>query len=515
MPTYEEILAALPELQRQRTRANRIRGAQSYFNNLQGQEGNGNMTARQQGGLYPTVQRWRPDYAKFGNQLVGALGGAYTGAKADQAEDEMVNARNAEIMGTIDQIGQIRNRKPGEAAPAGEPSEQTLRGYLALLGGPDAQTLLGKQTHVQSRYTDQDGNVVLVMSDGSEVPTGRKADYNVDKIIDPVTGQISVIGKSGAGRGVGSPVMMGQPPSAPPPAPATGASVPSAIPDMGGPKPVMDIPEVDKNVQAMLANGVAFMQSLGLPQEQQDAWVAEQIGKARTAQAYAHNPTAGPAPAAVAAGPAAQGGAPLRVSGAGEVEAAKIAAQNAAAAQTAQAEGLKTEERNLAEQRVALRQSLPKAKALAASMSNAIRKLKEAPGLDSIVGGSVMGMIPNEGRTATVARGAQSFLDPAGANAMALYDNIVGKNYAQAFETLKGSGPVTEKETERVANAYAALQRSQTKAQFLRNLQELDDAVQAGYRRMEEVAASMGAPAAPVAPANNRPALPTGFEWGD
>lgn len=508
MPTLDEMLGTLPVLTQQQQRAARLRAEQEKFIRLASQPGVGNSTPTQRGGLYETVAQYRPDYAAYGNQIAGSIGEYLTGRAADKADLESANARNAEILKTVEAIGQTRAQPAGTSG--GGPTEQALRGYLSLLGGPDVQDILGKQAHVSGIKTDSDGNMVLVMSDGTQTNTGQKMDYQTQVITDPVTGEVKVVGKSGAGRGKAADVTYGQPNTAAPPV-APGGVV---APDVGGPKPVIDVPEVNENVRAMIANGVAFMQSIGLPEEQQNAWVAEQIGKARTAQAYAATGGANPQRAAPQGGPPAVGGAPLRISGAGDIAAAKIAAENAAAAQTAQAEGLKTQERELAQKRVELRAQLPNMKARSESMSNAIAKLKASKGLDNIIGGSIMGAIPNEGHTATVARGLQSVLDPTGADAMALYDNVVGKNYAQAFETLKGGGPITEKETERVANAYAALQRSQTKQQFLANLDELDRAVKAGYQRLEEISQGMGnAPAAP--PATNRPSLPPGFSWGD
>lgn len=505
MQSFDNMQQALPQLTQQQIRAARLRQTAERFRDLSQTPIRSGVTRTQNGGLYETVGSYIPDYAGYARQAVGAFGGYMADRAGDKANEDYTNNRNSEILRTAEAIGQSRAQPGGQSSDAG-PTEQALRAYLSVLGGPDIKDVLGKQAHVSGIKTDQDGNEYIVMSDGSSVSTGRKSNYNVELVKDPVTGEVTTVGKSGAGRGVASPVTFGQP------APASPVAAPNAgIPSVPGPQPVIDIDGIPKEVQDRIGAGVAFMGSVGMPEDQISAWVAQEVSKAKTAQSFARAGGGSPA-AAPQVGAPAQGGAPLRIGGAGDVEAAKIAAQNAAAAQTAQAQGLITQEKDLASKRVELMQQLPKMKAQSEGMDRAITELENHPGLDSILQGSIMGALPNEGKAALVARGLQTFLDKDGADAMAAYDNVVGKVYQQAFETLRGGGQITEKETERTANAYARLQRAQSKAQFREALAELRAAIKAGYVRMEQVSQQMGsAPAAPAAP--TAPPLPAGFKW--
>lgn len=99
------------------------------------------------------------------------------------------------------------------------------------------------------------------------------------------------------------------------------------------------------------------------------------------------------------------------------------------------------------------------------------------PGFDENYG--LMGMVPNR-------PGSES------ANAGALLEQLRGKAFLQAFETLKGGGQITEREGIAAQNAYARLQSSQSPAAARRALTEMRTAIAEGIRKLKQ---SGGAPA--------------------
>ncbi len=116
-----------------------------------------------------------------------------------------------------------------------------------------------------------------------------------------------------------------------------------------------------------------------------------------------------------------------------------------------------------------------------------IDQILEAPGLDSILG-NVQGRQP-AGLPWT---GMQAGVDAAND-----LESLKGKVFEQAFESLKGAGPITDMEGQAATNAMAALQRSSSEEQFRANLAKLKTALTDLLAIAEAKAARAGgAPAA-------------------
>jgi hypothetical protein len=106
-------------------------------------------------------------------------------------------------------------------------------------------------------------------------------------------------------------------------------------------------------------------------------------------------------------------------------------------------------------------------------MLNAIDGLIEAPGRETMTGMS-------------------SWFDPRNyipgtnaSNARSRLDQLQGKAFLQAFESLKGGGQITEREGLAAQNAIARLQTSQSDEEFLNSLQELRTIVMNAKARVE------------------------------
>ncbi|MFZ1741763.1 MAG: hypothetical protein WAT93_02855, partial [Pontixanthobacter sp.] len=78
------------------------------------------------------------------------------------------------------------------------------------------------------------------------------------------------------------------------------------------------------------------------------------------------------------------------------------------------------------------------------------------------------------------------------ADAIALIEQLGGKAFLEAFESLKGGGQITEVEGKKATNAIARLQRTQSEQGFNTALDDLASVVEAGLAR----ARNAGAPAA-------------------
>jgi hypothetical protein len=82
-------------------------------------------------------------------------------------------------------------------------------------------------------------------------------------------------------------------------------------------------------------------------------------------------------------------------------------------------------------------------------------------------------------------------------------DNLTGKMFIAAFESLKGGGAISEKEGEAATRAIANLSKMQSEKQFRQNLAILKQTLANGYATLEQKAkgsagmAPSGAPAAP------------------
>lgn len=481
--TLQMILQNLPEIQKRQSRAKQLRGVAGQFNQLSQQPGTGNYEPRQAGAWFPTVQRRHKDYAQIGNQIAGSLGEFFSNRAATKAEREAGDMTNEQILRTVEQIGQ--GRKPGAVQGEGAPTEATLRAYLGLLGGPEVQDLLGKQAHVSSTRVDENGNIVLIMSDGRQVETGRKADYGT-QIITGQDGQQIAIGKSGAGRGVAQDVRYGGGESGNPLVPGGSADMgfgtAPGMPSGGAPTPAqVNLDFLSPEQNQMLGQLVSTM-----PPAQADQFIAQFASGVRTAQGGG------------GAGPAA--GAPVRVptkaEEAASTEAAKIQTQLAYAGQTAQAAAAEKGLATTAEAQAKLRMELPKMQSSRELVNRSAQQLLEHKGLDQIVGG-MGGRVP-DGPAALKYFNFVMAGTPA-ADAMALHNQVKGEVFLQAYNTLKGGGQITEIEGQKAEQAMARMDRAQSKEAYKKAVKEFVEAVNAGYQKLEAAAGISPAPAGPPA----------------
>lgn len=119
--------------------------------------------------------------------------------------------------------------------------------------------------------------------------------------------------------------------------------------------------------------------------------------------------------------------------------------------------------------------------------------------------GLIDAMIDHPGRA--TATGASRWVDPTnyipGTNARdfaARADQLQGRTFLEAFETLKGGGAITEIEGKKAEAAIARLDRSQSDGEYLAALRELRGIVAAGMERARARAGGPAGAAAPTAP---------------
>lgn len=128
-----------------------------------------------------------------------------------------------------------------------------------------------------------------------------------------------------------------------------------------------------------------------------------------------------------------------------------------------------------AEKRTEAGIDLPKSIAQAQEASKLINSIRNHPGLSAVVG------MPNplEGRIPLIGNVPGS----KAADFQAKLDQMGGKNFLEAFQSLKGGGQITEVEGEKATNAIARMQTSQSEVAFLEALADLEDVVNTGLER--------------------------------
>lgn len=138
---------------------------------------------------------------------------------------------------------------------------------------------------------------------------------------------------------------------------------------------------------------------------------------------------------------------------------------------------------------------LPQALATAQQGIKTIEELKAHPGLDHSVG--AWSVVPNIPGTA-------------GADFNAKANQLKGQTFLQAYQTLRGSGAITDIEGKKGEDAIAALDRAQSKAAYVKALNDLKTVIEGGMLRAKAKAAGTTA-AAPGEAATNRTA--SGVPW--
>ena len=458
--TMQQILQTIPEVNKRRRQAAMLRGAENTFNQM-GQTKRQNYVPAQQGAWFPTVQKYIKDYGAAADGVAGAIGGYLSGRQASGVEEELANMVGGQSVQAAHQIG----------GGGDKPTAQALRAYLGAIGGKDATALVGNTPRVQRGQIDKDGRVWNVMSDGSKIDTGMIADYKTNTI-KTADGRVIGVGTSGAGRNVAEQVQE-----------ITG--VPMEEVSVEGQDPIRVESSMPDNQVAAL-----IRQHMGLPENAPIPDYTTAPAPSVRSSTPLRVPTAAEEAAATAAGKA-QGeaaNAPLIAATQGAIDLAKGQAKNTAEAQA----------------------GLGAVESTTNAGIEAIDRLINHEGLDDIVGGGLWGRLPDK----IVELGLPVFQagTPA-AGALAEYKHLMGANFLQAFQQLKGGGQITEIEGAKAEQALARLSRAQKKEDVqsaLRNLQAIMTEIRDNARKKAAGGVPSAAPAAP-----SRPALPAGFEWGD
>lgn len=485
--TINRMIELLPEIERRKRKAKRYRSEQERGAAMQDRPTSGNYVPSQQGGWFPTVQQYQKDYEKAGNQIVGGLTDFLMGRKADKEEAELASMQGGESLRALDQIQRDRTSK-GAISDGGGATEFALRGYLGMMGNATDVGKLDPVEKVRSRVELANGNLGLVRDSGIE-DTGMPYNYSVKPMVGR-DGTVFGVGTSGAGRNRAEMTMMGG-------SPAGGSAPPGAPEPSAGPAEVnldgiagLD-PQQRQALQSVMGklpeeDAVSLLNTfMGLPR-QQGGGVASGIQQ--------------PAPAT-----------PLRVATKGQdafdAEQGKISAQLGSADQVTQMEvnreGAKRSAVLEADRINDIRSKLPKLEINVANARATADQLMNHPGLKNITG-RLGGMIPDPDVYPGVYQAFTSAV--AGTetgNALALYDQMKGKVFDVAFETLRGGGQITVVEGTKAEKAAARMSRAQTTEEFKTGLKDFIDAYEAGLQKLREASQSghySQPPAAPVAP---------------
>jgi hypothetical protein len=117
------------------------------------------------------------------------------------------------------------------------------------------------------------------------------------------------------------------------------------------------------------------------------------------------------------------------------------------------------------------------------------RVIKDAKGKEKIDytvtqdGKQVQGRKPAAGFETAVGFGLPSYLTPAGSSASDFrvrLDQIKDRTFLQAFETLKGSGQITEKEGEKATSALNRMSTAQSEIEFVKAAREFEQNLRTG-----------------------------------
>ena len=347
---------------------------------------------------------------------------------------------------------------------------------LAMMGGAG-----NGAPRVQSRFVGEDGQVYAMMADSPvPVPTGIKADRHMWFRDHPGMAP-ELVGKDGLSRPVGAP---------------------SAQPQAEGPTRATMEADVE------LANA---MVAAGIPSEQIDAFLAAR-GQ-RASQMSAAQPQQGaqarPSEAQIAA----------------QTEAAKLGVQMqfAPQQQAIETQGAVNRASQLAPIETAAAISRTRGTEMAKAESEALASLPQTIQTADETIALLTQALNHPGRT--VATGLSGTLDPRnyvpGTDARdfrVLLDQIGGRAFLQAFESLKGGGQITEIEGRKATEAMARLNTAQSDEAFEAALKELIGIAQKAktnaLRRASSAGSGMYGPAPADAPPSNAIPAPGHTEGG-
>jgi hypothetical protein len=129
-------------------------------------------------------------------------------------------------------------------------------------------------------------------------------------------------------------------------------------------------------------------------------------------------------------------------------------------------------------------------------MRGVVSNILEHPGFSGSIGA----------KNASYLFGAKSqpFAGTKEADFMALLEQLKGGAFLQAFQSLKGGGPITDVEGEKATQAIVRAQASQSEEGFRKSMNEVLDVLGNAEKRLGSSAPSAAASAAPAAPAKPR-----------
>lgn len=130
---------------------------------------------------------------------------------------------------------------------------------------------------------------------------------------------------------------------------------------------------------------------------------------------------------------------------------------------------------------------LPQIQANAEYTKQLIDEISSHPGLSSMVGA------PNPLAGGFGSFGAMPGTDAAGFKAK--LDQLQGKQFLEAFQSLKGGGQITEVEGKKATDAIAAMSTAQKEDDFKRELNKLKAVIDSGYKRANAKAGGIQQPA--------------------
>jgi len=503
--TMESIMQMLPQIQKRKRRVGQLRGIGEEFGRYEeSRRGADEMLPTQRGGLYETVAQYRPQGAL--GSFLGAAGRTGFGSAGDVKESELDTLRQQQSIGALQQIGEIRNRLPGEEAPEGELPETTLRGYLGMIGGPDISKTLTDAARVQSKFEGENGNIWMLMSDGSTKDTGIRFNTVVESVQDtdptsPTYGKRIMLPKRTSGYQQAS--ATGSPPTTPP------------VPPLP-PKPTMTVeglsPEQNVAVSDLLK---------GVPPEMQDqlsAVIAHYAGQGKMTPAQAAGePDVAPegvgTPPATFPGAAdiiAQSPAPVQppvqrpmvgpidtgfktltpAQEAGEkVRQEALAASEMSgitAATAAREAGAKEAATGDVQFQQAAIAELPKMEIALNQIRRHIPELIQHPALDGIVGNQVWGRLGNVPLNRIIED--MGLAGTPEADVIARLEQLKGEVFLPAFQYIKGGGQVTNLEGDKAQAAMGRMNRAQSTDDFVAAMKDFYDAYEDAYTKRQEVA---------------------------
>lgn len=109
----------------------------------------------------------------------------------------------------------------------------------------------------------------------------------------------------------------------------------------------------------------------------------------------------------------------------------------------------------VAKERTAAKIDLPKVESNAEQLKTVVQKVLDHPGFSSVVGA------PSLGKVTQYIGGTEA------AGFKSLFDQLKGKQFSQAYETLKGGGQITEIEGVKATNALSTLRTSVSEKEFI------------------------------------------------